>query len=293
MTVGIMLETKKPSGTGFSAVGSVTPLPGVDRPRVSISSPLDEGHFLTYSLIPLRLAARDAGGELPDAEIAWSLTGNGISRSGTGHQVDLDPPADGGWPSGAYTLTVTATSANGATASATARVTVDTDADNDGIPAAVEAQSCFPAGGDQDPLNAFADSDGDGIPNAADPQPCVQATSYTATEAFSPGQLAYASGGKFVTVAVTLPARDLTQIDPASVHITTIADDEVSTDPRFANLGWSVVGGVGTAKFDRQKLIAYLTARGIHNRTISISVGGSSSAHNWSFDGSDTVNTKG
>src|SRR5439155_18865270 len=123
------------SSTGFTTVGTVTPLPGVDRPRVSISSPLDGGHFLTYSLIPLRASARDAGGELPDASLALSLTGNGISRTGSGHQADFDPPADGEWPSGVYTLTVTATSANGATATARAQITDDTAADNDGIPA--------------------------------------------------------------------------------------------------------------------------------------------------------------
>jgi len=277
------------SSTGFTQVASVAALPGVDRPRVSISTPLAEGHFLTYSLIPLRFDARDTGGELPDAGIAWSLTGTGITRTGTGHQVDLDPPTNGGWPTGDYTLTVTATGDNGQTATATTHITVETDADNDGIPAAVEEQSCFSAGADQDPLNAFADYDGDGIPNADDPEPCIAATSYAATASFEAAQLTLKSNARFVTFSVQIPNRDLTQVDDASVRITTIADGDVSADPAFANLKWAVSGGVGTARFDRRSLVAYLIAHDIHDQTISIGLAGSSSSQNWSFTGSATI----
>ena len=34
----------------------------------------------------------------------------------------------------------------------------------------------------------------------------------------------------------------------------------------FRNTGWTVSNGVGTAKFDRQKLVQYLGGRNIHNR---------------------------
>jgi hypothetical protein len=200
----------------------------------------------------------------------------------------------GKWPTSAtpgdYTITLTA-SAAGKTASASVHVVVKTDADNDGIPADVEA--CI-GGSDSDPLNAFGDFDGDGIPNQSDPQPCLAAASYTASEDFNPDPLPLTSTGSPVTVYIRLPSRNLAQIDPGSVRITAIAGEDVSTDPRFASTAWSVSGGVGTAKFDRQKLFQYLTANGIKNRVISISVSGRSSIlPQWSFDGFDTTFVQG
>jgi CSLREA domain-containing protein len=282
--------------TGFTQTGSAPVDPGPNDVRVAISSPLEGAQFLTYSLIPLRGSARNSAGELPDSGLQWSLSGpNGLTRTGAGHQVDLSPNTNTGgkWPSGAlgsYTITLTATAA-GKSASASVHVVVKTDADNDGIPA--DAETCI-AGGDSDPLNAFGDADGDGIPNQSDPQPCTPATSYTANEDFNPDPLPLTSTGSPVTVYIRLPSRNLAQIRPSSVRITAIAGEDVSSDSRFANTAWSVSGGVGTAKFDRQKLFQYLTENGIHNRVISISVTGSSSTSpQWSFDGFDTTFVQG
>jgi hypothetical protein len=278
--------------TGFTQTGSAPVDPGPNDVRVAISSPLESSQFLTYGLIPLRGSARNSAGELPDSGLQWSLMGPGVTRSGSGHQLDLSPNTNTGgkWPSGNYTITLTATAA-GKSASASVQMIVKTDADNDGIPA--DAEACI-AGGDSDPLNAFGDADGDGIPNQSDPQPCVPATSYTASESFNPNPLPMTSTGSPVTVYIRLPSRNLAQILPSSVRITAIAGEDVSTDPRFASTAWSVSGGVGTAKFDRQKLFQYLSANDIHNRAISISVSGrSSTLPQWSFDGFDTTFVQG
>jgi hypothetical protein len=83
------------------------------------------------------------------------------------------------------------------------------------------------------------------------------------------------------------------QVIGSSVRITQIADADVSTDPRFQNIAWTVANDVGTAKFDRQKLVQYLAGRNIHNRTISITVAGRSGAPPWTFQGSDTTFVQG
>jgi CSLREA domain-containing protein len=279
------------SSTGFTTAGSAPVNPGPDTPRVAITSPTPSKQFLTYSLFPLRGSARDSNGEIPDSGLTWSLTGPSITRTGTGHQVDLNPPASGGWPTGTYTLTLTGS--NGTkSATATTTFTVKTDADNDGMPADVEGQSCFTSG-DNDPLNAYSDYDGDGIPNASDGQPCSPATSYSAIADFNPDPLQLGTSNGVVTMSVTIPSRNVAQVLSTSVRLTKIADEDVSTDPRFQSISWTVQNGVGTAKFDRPKLIQYLLSRDIHNRLISITIAGRSGAPPWSFQGSDTVLVQG
>jgi hypothetical protein len=278
------------TSTGFTTTGSTSVDPGPNTPRAAVSNPLDGKAFLTYSLIPLRGSVRDSDGELLDNQLHWTVTGPGITRSGTGHQVDLNPPASGGWPSGPYTATLTGTNADGKTGTATVNFAVKTDADNDGMPADVEGQSCFTTG-DNDPLNAYSDYDGDGIPNSVDPQPCTPATSYTAIADFNPDPLPLTSTGNTVTVDIRIPGRNVAQVIGSSVRITRIADADVSADPNFQNIAWTIANGVGTAKFDRQKLIQYLNGRGIHNRVISITVAGSGGP--WSFQGSDTTFVQG
>ena len=92
---------------------------------------------------------------------------------------------------------------------------------------------------------------------------------------------------------IRIPGRNVAQVIGSSVRITRIADADVSSDPRFQNIAWTVTNGVGTAKFDRQKLITYLKGRGIHNRVITITVAGRSGAPPWTFQGSDTTLVQG
>ena len=280
------------TSTGFTTVGQASVDPGPNVPRASISNPLNQKVFLTYSLFPVRGSVRDPAGELLDSQLQWTVTGPGVTRTGTGHQIDLNPPASGGWPSGSYTATLVGTNAAGKSGTATATFTVKTDADNDGMPVDVESQSCF-ATGDNDPLNAYSDYDGDGIPNSVDPQACTPAASYTATADFNPDPLPVGSSGNTVTVDIRIPGRNVAQVIGSSVRITQIADADVSADPRFQNIAWTVANGVGTAKFDRQKLVQYLAGRNIHNRTISITVAGRSGAPPWTFQGTDTTFVQG
>ena len=280
--------------TGFTATGTETVNNGPNALVAAVSSPREGATFLQYGLIPLRGSVRNADGELDGSALQWTLTGPGISMSGTGPIVDQQPPASGGWPNGTYTATLTTPGA-GPGGTDTVTFNVLTDADNDGMSASVESQPCFGADADNDPLNAYDDSDNDGLVNASDPQPCVPATSYTAIVDFNPDPLPTGSSGNTVTVEVRVPGRNIAQVLPSSVRITRIADQDVSsTDPRFANIGWTVKSGVGIAKFDRLKLVQYLASRNIRNRVISITVaGGKSSAPAWSFEGSDTTFVQG
>lgn len=273
-----------------------TPVPPGGNPIVaSISSPdaTDPETVLQYGLVALRGDLRNAAGPLPDALMHWSITGPGIALTNlpTGRVVDVSPPAENGWPSGEYTATLTAT-LDGESATATATFVVLADADNDGIPAVVESQECF-SSGDSDPLNAFVDDDGDGLVDADDPEPCEPASSYAGIADFNPATLAVRSTGGVATVDVRVPYRSISQILSSSVRIVSIADEDVSGDPGFQNLGWTVVGDTGTAKFDRQKLIQFLSSRNLHDRVVTITIRGSADAQAWTFEASDTTFVKG
>jgi hypothetical protein len=77
------------------------------------------------------------------------------------------------------------------------------------------------------------------------------------------------------------------------VRIVSVADEDVSDDPGFLNTGWTVVGDVGTAKFDRQKLIQFLAARNIRDKAVTLVFGGRSNAQGWTFEASATTLLKG
>jgi hypothetical protein len=278
--------------SAFTSTGTETVNDGPNALVAAVSSPRASGTFLQYGLIPLRGSIRNADGELAGSALQWTLTGPGISRSGTGPIVDQQPPQSGGWPNGTYTATLT-TAGGGTSGTDSVTFSVLTDEDNDGIPASVESQPCFGAGADNDPTNAFLDNDNDGLVNASDPQPCVPATSYSAIIDFNPDPLPTGSSGNTITVYVRVPGRNIAQVLASSVRITRIADEDVSTDPRFLNIGWTISNGVGTAKFDRQKLVMYLASRNIHNRVITVTVGGRSSPPVWTFEGSDTTFVQG
>lgn len=277
--------------SGFTETGTETVPDGPNAVVAAISSPREGATFLQYGLIPLRGSIRSAEGELPGSELRWTVdvpdTTTDIVVPGK-NIVDLQPPQSGGWPNGTYTATLTKPGSTESSATDSVTFTVLTDADNDGIPKTVE-DSCL-GGGDDDPLNADDDQDGDGIANANDPQPCVAATSYTAIIEFNPDPFPTLSTGNVVTVYVRVPGRNVGQVLSGSVRITRIADKPVSN---FPNIAWTVSGGVGTAKFDRQKLIQFLALNNIHNRFITVTVVGSSGAPAWSFEGSDTFFVQG
>lgn len=277
--------------SGFTATGTETVSNGPNPLVAAISNVREGSTVLQYGLIALRGSIRNAEGERPGAELQWSLSGPGVTRSGTGTILDLQPPS-GGWPAGQYTATLTKPGATESSATDTVTFTVVADADNDGIPKAVD-DGCVQNGGDSDPSNADDDKDGDGIPNADDSQPCVAATSYTAIVDVNPDPLPTGSNGSTVTVYVRVPGRNVAQILAATVRITRIADEDVSTNDDFRNTAWTINGGVGTAKFDRQKLVQFLTSRNLRNRIVTITVGGRSGAPVWSFEGSDTIFVQG
>jgi Periplasmic copper-binding protein (NosD) len=287
LKIAIMDQFTRPP---ITPTGTETVNNGPNPVVAAISSPRDGATILQYGLIPLRGLILNAEGVLAGSVHQWDVDGPGtFTRSGTGTIVDLQPPS-GGWPAGSYQATLT-TPGGGASGTATVDFTVLTDEDNDGIPKTVE-DSCL-GGGDDDPTNADDDKDNDGLPNVNDPQPCVAATSYTAIVEITPDPLPTGSSGNPVTASVRVPGRNIAQVLASSVRITRIADQDVSTNNDFRNIAWTVSGGVGTAKFDRQKLIQHLAARNIHNSLVSITVSGRSGAPVWSFEGSDTIFVQG
>jgi Right handed beta helix region len=285
--VAIMDQFTRPP---ITPTGTETVNNGPNPVVAAISSPRDGATILQYGLIPLRGLILNAEGVLAGSAHQWEVDGPGtFTRSGTGTIVDLQPPS-GGWPAGSYEATLT-TPGGGGSGTDTVNFTVLTDADNDGVPKTIE-DSCL-GGGDDDPTNADDDKDNDGLPNVNDPQPCVAATSYTAIVEINPDPLPTGSSGSPITAFVRVPGRNIAQVLASSVRITRIADQDVSTNNDFRNTAWTISGGVGTAKFDRQKLIQHLAARNIHNSLVSITVSGRSGAPPWNFEGSDTIFVQG
>ena len=285
--VAVMDQFNRPP---ITTTGTETVNDGPNTVIAAISSPREGATVLQYGLIPLRGLILDAQGVLAGTQHQWTLTGPGMSRTGDQTFRDEQPPA-GGWPLGSgNSATYTAKLTNGSaepSATDTVTFTVLRDADNDGIPKTVE-DSCL-GGGDDDPTNADDDRDSDGIPNVDDPQPCVAASSYTAIVEINPDPLPIPSNGNPVTASVRVPGRNIAQVLASSVRITRIADEDVSTNNDFRNIGWTIKSGVGTAKFDRQKLITFLTQRNLLNRLVTITVSGRSGAPPWTFEGSDTI----
>lgn len=277
------------SRSGFTVTGTKTVSDGPNALVAAISSVRQGATILQYGVIPLRGSIRNAEGERPSGELAWTVTGpGGLTFTRTGPIVDLQPPNPGGWPAGSYTATLTKPGSTEPSATDDVTFTVLADGDNDGIPKSVD-EGCL-GGGDDDPLNFDDDKDSDGIPNANDPQPCTPATSYTAIVGLNPDPLPTGSSGSPITAEVRVPGRNMAQVLASSVRITRVADDDILvTDSRFANTAWTINNGVGIAKFDRQKIVAYLTQRNLRNRIVTITVGGRSGAPPWSFEGSDTV----
>ena len=299
---GTMLKFVVNDGFSQSLPASATVTSSAKPPVATINSPVPGTHFLQFDSIPLHGAAKDPqDGELGGSALVWSTTIPGATP-GSGGTIDLSPP-DGGWTPGKYTVTLTATDSAGNTATASSTITIDVDADHDGLSAAVEALSCFPANGGSDdpngpdPQDAFRNYAGDGIPNidkvALHPSddPCVAETSYRATSLmFAPQTLFITSNGNTVTISdILVRYRDLHQVDPSTVRIVSVAGKPVM----FTNIGWTVDSdGFAAAKFDRQALITYLTSLNssnfsIMNHTVTITITGqaTNAMPVWSFQG--------
>ena len=92
-----------------------------------------------------------------------------------------------------------------------------------------------------------------------------------------------------MTVTVTVPYRNLSQISPATVAITRVNGDPFT----LKAYSWKVTNNVGQAKFDRQALINYLNGHNMHNMTVVFTVTGTSATPPWSFEGVATTTIKG
>lgn len=273
--------------SGFTATGTAPIDSGQKSPFSAILSPGKAATFLQYSAIPLKGIAVDPedGALTPH----WRLldSSNAVVATANGTTADLSPGANG-WTPGSYTVELTASDSASQTTTSTVNITIVADADNDGIPAATES-GCL-GSSDTNPMDAYDDKDGDGIPNADDPQPCTPQTSaYNAIITFDPNPFPTQSSGNPVTVTVTVPYRNLSQISPATVAITRVNGDPFTLKAS----SWKVTNNVGQAKFDRQALISYLNSHNMHNMTVVFTITGTSATPPWSFEGVATTTIKG
>ena len=282
-----------------SAAGTAPAPSGPKAPNAAIYGPTLDATALQFDTLTLAGTGKDPeDGELAGASLAWSLVGNGITWTGTDSTVDLSPPSTG-WVPGEYTVTLSVTDAAGQVSETTSVLRILADADHDGIAALLEAQSCFPAGADADPSNAFADYDGDHITNlddAATPGgPCIPQPPepveppHVATVNFSPDPLPISTTRKVVTAEVGVAGHDLTEVVGAGVRIVRIAGADVSTNPAFVSLSWSVTGDTAMATFNRKALTSYLRSNKLLNQTVNIVVAGWAAGGAWSFEGTDAV----
>jgi Bacterial TSP3 repeat len=266
-------------------------------PQVAIQSPSTPAMVLRYKNIVLRATAVPAG-----ATIQWKMDGTNLQPGGN---VNVPPPGPsagntaGGW-TGSHTFTATATYGGQTSPEVSLTVTAIADTDGDGMPDSFEqSTTCFPAGSDLDPLNAYVDSDGDGISNldeyVAGTNPCVAETSpLRATIITLPQPIDLSStSAKFSVSGIFEQYRPMTDIDAATVRLKTLAGFDVSGNPDFVNIGWLAKGQIGVAVFDYQKLIAFLNSKNIQPGTTIVMeiVGASQSGISppWSFDGFSSV----
>lgn len=285
--------------------GSTATVSSADKPPVAaVAAPAPGSSRLQWNVIPLRGSGKDAEeGELTGSQLTWRLVGpNGpISlATSTGGSIDVPVPP-GGWTPGTYSATETATDAT-ASGTASTTFTILADADDDGIPASLDRTSCATGAtsADDDPTNAFGDLDGDGLPNQSDPEPCrppdPATFAYEATTNFDPSTLYIPSSGNTVTVYVSVAGRDMRQIAASSVRLDRIAGAVPGTSDSgscarfgtFVATAWTATADQGVAKFDRQRLIGYLTCRGVMNRQIDVRIVGASKtsiAPSWRFTG--------
>jgi CSLREA domain-containing protein len=266
---------------------------GEETPTVSILNPTAGEIIRENAGVTLVGSAFDYEDEaLPPSAHQWTVICESgcsgfstLSRSGP--QVDVPTTIPG-----TYRATLIVTDSDGNSASTSVTYVVAADSDNDGMTDTAESGPCFPAGAANDPTNLDDDYDGDGIWNANDPAPCTPHTgAYQADGDFNPDPLPLQSrsADPAVTFYVTLPYRDLRQVDMSTVRITSIGGRPAS----IPATSWSVAAtGIATAKFDRGSVINFVNANGFQNTTIVIEVEGQSISHGWSFFASDATTTR-
>jgi hypothetical protein len=263
-----------------------------DKPPVAATYGPPQGEtYLTSAVIPFHGAGEDADdGALTGPSLAWFIHPSGDpccgSQVGTGASVDYDASQ---LAPGDYIVTLVTRDSSGQTDAAESLIHVVADTDHDGFSDADETGTCLGTGAATDGSTPSGDADADGIPNGSDPEPCVARSIFNAVVNFDPDELNLTSRGNTVTVAVRVPGRDLKQVGRASVRIIAVGSQPIT----IGNVGWQVKNGVGTAKFSRQALVAFLGEHGIENSRVSITVAGTSATNPvWSFEGADTTFVK-
>jgi hypothetical protein len=267
------------SGTETTTVSSTqTP------PVASIAAPTGGDEFLQFETIVLRGSALDNGGRLTGSALAWTenVPAGPLSGGETGEENFLTPPS-GGWTPGEYTVTLTATDADSNTSTDSVTFRILADADHDGIPANKDFAGCppVPGSGDNDASNATADPDGDGIPNIDDQYTsggsCVR--QYNAIIDWDPDDLQRTPSGPPISVKVTVPGRNVSDIVSESVRITKVVYVDggghvTEANPNQLRTEWTARGAEGLAKFDRATFVSFLNSLGIANQRIAVEVSG-------------------
>jgi CSLREA domain-containing protein len=286
--------------TPFTEVANAVVEADDQTPVAAIAAPLPGAEPLQFESITLWGSGHDAEeGALTGTKLTWSSP-TLFTGTRTGEKVLLTPPASG-WTPGTYLIRLTAADSDGnPSAEVTTSVEILADNDHDGLSAALESQSCFPANSDNDPSTPGNDLDGDGIPtgnefNTAN-GPCMAEDTYNAIIDWDPDNLQRMTSGTPISVKVKVPFRNVGQIDPLSVKITKITYVDANGDfaeahPNQPTVSWSATGAEALAKFDRQTFIGTLNRLGIANQTIMVEVGGAF-LDGTQWTGNDRTNVK-
>lgn len=296
-----------PGQPGFDAVLQDAPVGSSPQPPVAaIVDPAEGATFFNWESIALQGEGSDRSlFQVADANLQWSVSGSSVAR--TGSTVDLAP-----LPKGDYRVTLTATDPDTQlTDTATRLIHVVQDTDRDGLSDDAEnSQGCFPLGAATDGNSINLDSDSDGIPDGQDPAPCTANTpAYSPTVTFDPATLYVPANGNYVTVYVAQNhgTPSLASLQAGSVSIASITGIpvngtsattvNVTGQPFATNRSWTLTetagkDQVGTAKFDRQQLGAFLAATFKMGQRLTIGITGYSSVPAWTFSGSGTTTVK-